>query len=315
LSQSVSETDTFELPMSDGETAVVHRWLPDGEPRAVVQIAHGASEHGARYARLAGELTKAGYAVYADDHRGHGRTAGQPERFGIAGDDGWNRLLEDQKELTDNLTATHPGKPIVLLGHSMGSFIAQGYLQRWGDRLKGAILTGSAASLSDAAEGLGEKVAEAAAKDGRDMPSMDFAMLFLNFNDPFVVSAPGTGPTGFEWLSRDQDEVQKYVDDPWCGLPLSNGFVADMAAGLEATWADGADRDVPADLPVLIMAGDEDPVGGSGVSVRELSERYRAGGRPVTEHLYRGARHEIFNETNRDQVHTDLLAWLDDVTR
>src|SRR4051794_18048022 len=116
-------TDTFDLTMSDGQSLLVYRWLPDGEPRAVVQIAHGASEHGARYARLAGELNAAGYAVYADDHRGHGRTAGEPERFGIAGEDSWNRMIEDEKEITDHLAKTHPGLPLVLLGHSMGSFI------------------------------------------------------------------------------------------------------------------------------------------------------------------------------------------------
>jgi alpha-beta hydrolase superfamily lysophospholipase len=300
--------------MSDGVSIVVHRWLPAGEPKAVVQIAHGASEHAARYGRLAGELTAAGYAVYADDHRGHGLTAGELERFGVAGEDGWNRMLEDEKELSDHLLATHQGRPLFLLGHSMGSFIAQGYVQRWGDRLRGLVLSGSAGSFSDKAEGLGERVDAAIAREGRDVPSMDFAMLFLDFNDPFVDTAPATGPTGFEWLSRDPDEVQRYVDDPWCGLPLSNGFVADMAAGLEATWEPQNEERVPRQLPVLNIAGDQDPVGESGASVHDLSERYRKAGLTVTEILYPGARHEIFNETNRDEVHRDLISWLDSLT-
>src|SRR5439155_12308913 len=109
---------TFMLPMSDGAELVVYRWLPTGAPRAVIQISHGASEHAARYARLADELTAAGLAVYADDHRGHGRTAGELERFGIVGPDSWNRLIDDARDITEHLAKTHPGLPIIFLGHS-----------------------------------------------------------------------------------------------------------------------------------------------------------------------------------------------------
>jgi len=300
--------------MSDGVAVVVERWLPAGEPRAVVQLLHGGSEHAARYARLAEVLTAAGYAVYADDHRGHGRTAGDLERFGIAGNDAWERLLEDQKELTDHLRRIHTDRPIVLVGHSMGSFLGQGYIQRWGDSLRGAVLTGTAGSPSARAEEFHERVVAAIEREGRDAPSTDFAMLCLDFNDPFIDTAPASGPTGFEWLSRDTDEVQRYVDDPWCGLPLSNGFVVDMMYGLAATWTPKNEDRVPRQLPVLIMAGDQDPVGLTGKSVRALTARYRELGVPVTEILYRDARHEIFNETNRDEVHRDLVAWLEDVT-
>lgn len=312
-------SDTFLLTMSDGDTVVVHSWLPlEGEPRAVIQLTHGGSEHGARYAGLAAELTKAGYAVYADDHRGHGRSAGTLEHFGVVGPNGWNRLIDDAKDLTDHVTKTHPGLPVIALGHSMGSFLVQGYLQRWGHQarnegLRGAVLTGTASSLSSAAEGLRERANGAIARDGRDIPSTDFAMLFVNFNDPFVDTAPASGPTGFEWLSRDQDEVRAYVDDPWCGFPLSNGFVADMAAGLEKLWAADSEGRIPGDLPVLIMAGGDDPVGQSGESVRQLVQRYHKRGLAVTERLYPGARHELFNEINREEVHRDLLRWLDGV--
>jgi alpha-beta hydrolase superfamily lysophospholipase len=301
--------------MSDGAEIAVHRWLPDGDVRGVVVVAHGAAEHGGRYARLAADLNAAGWAVYADDHRGHGRTAGELERFGIAGDDAWTRIVTDVKELAEHVAGEHPGVPLVLLGHSMGSFLVQDALQRHGEQLRerglrAAVLTGTATSLSESGEGLRERVEAAAATEGRDVPSMDFAMLFADFNDPFLDTAPAAGPTGFEWLSRDPEEVQRYVDDPWCGQPLSNGFVADMAAGLEQAWAPGAERTIPTDLPVLIMAGAVDPVGRSGESVRELTARYREAGLDVTEHLYEDARHEVFNETNRDEVHRDLIAWL-----
>lgn len=302
--------DTFVFPVPSGLRLVVHRWLPTGEPRAVVQIAHGASEHAARYARLAGELTAAGFAVYADDHRGHGRTAGTLERFGVCSTDVFNGMVDDELALTAHLGGVHPGLPVVFVGHSMGSFIAQAYIQRHGDRLAGAVLTGTAGSPSEAAEGLRERLEEAIGQEGRDVPSMVFASLFAEFNDPFVEPAPPDGVTGFEWLSRDQDEVLKYVEDPWCGAPLSNGFCLDLAVGLDEIWAEGAEGRIPTQLPVLVMAGDRDPVGRDGQSVRELTQRYRDAGLTVTEHLYPEARHEVFNESNRDEVHHDLVTWV-----
>jgi alpha-beta hydrolase superfamily lysophospholipase len=307
-------SDPFTMKVPDGVDLYVYRWLPGGvQPRAVVQIAHGASEHAGRYERLARELTGAGYGVYANDHRGHGRTAGSLERFGIASHDNWNRLVDDARLLTERIADAHPGRPIVLLGHSMGSLVAQACLQRGAKGLTAAVLSGTLSSLPSGAEDLGPRVEEAIAREGRDAPSQDFAMLFVGFNDAFVASPPPGGPTGFEWLSRDQVEVQKYVDDPWCGLPLSNGFVADNVRGLDEIWAPGSDERLPRHIPVLFIAGDQDPVGEFGQGVRRLAERYRRVGIRVTERLYPGARHEMFNETNRDQVHRDLLDWLEEV--
>jgi alpha-beta hydrolase superfamily lysophospholipase len=303
-------TDSFTLSAPDGVQIVVYRWLPEGEPRGVVQIAHGASEHARRYERLAHVLTGAGYAVYANDHRGHGRTAGSLERFGVAGADSWNRLVEDTSRLTGDIAHAHPGLPIALLGHSMGSLVAQYYLQRGAEALRGVVLSGTLASLPPGAEDIGERLDAAIARQGRDVPSEDFAMLFVGFNDSFVDSAPPGGPTGFEWLSRDHAEVRKYVDDPWCGLPLSNGFVADSLRERDEIWGPGSDERLPKGIPVLFIAGDQDPVGEFGEGVRRLAQRYRRAGVRVTERIYPGARHEVFNETNRDEAHRDLLNWL-----
>ena len=302
---------SFNLRASDGADVFVYRWLP-GSPkpvRAVVQVVHGAAEHAGRYDRLARVLAGEGYAVYADDHRGHGRSAGAPERAGLVGPDAWNRMLEDERELTALAGTEHPGLPIVLLGHSMGSMLGQGYAQRFGSLISGLILSGTASSLVAGSDDLGERVQAAMEREGPDAPSMDFAMLFLEFNDKFASGVPESAVTGFEWLSRDAEEVALYVADPFCGFPFSNRLVADMAAGLAAIWAPGAEKQIPGDLPVLLIAGADDPVGADD-SVPQLGERYRAAGLAVTEILYPQARHEIFNETNRAEVDADVVRWL-----
>lgn len=306
--------DSLTMTTPDGVDIAVFRWLPAvGTPRAVVQIAHGAAEHARRYGRLAGELTGAGYAVYANDHRAHGETAAADRGPGLAGPDAWNHVVTDAKQLTDLIAAEQPGLPIVLLGHSMGSLLAQDYLPRFGDGLAAAVLSGTTGSSPLEDDELKAQILAAAVEQGPDEPSEQFGLLFADFNDPFVEGAGPDGPTGFEWLSRDADEVKLYVDDPWCGFLLSNGFVAAMTEGLDAMWAEGYERTIPIALPVLIICGDQDPVGQNGEAVHTLTDRYRNVGLEVTEILYPGARHEIFNETNRDEVHRDLLTWLDRV--
>lgn len=314
------EPESFTLTAADGVELAVYRWLPGSDGmRAVIQLEHGASEHAGRYARVAGVLNGAGYGVYADDHRGHGRTAGHLERFGLAGHGAWDKMVDDARMLTAHIAAAHPGTPIVLLGHSMGSFIVQSYLLRWGDPLRAAVLTGTGGAFTPETQAEADEFAalldQAIAAEGRDVASSVFAGRFASYNEPFEASAPGP-PTGFEWLSRDPVEVQRYVDDPWCGLPLSNGFVADMTAARKLlSHAEGPAADARR-LPVLLMSGDQDPVGGvEAERVRLLGERYRACGMEVTERIYPGARHELFNETNRDEVHRDLLSWLDAVLR
>lgn len=310
MSEPIRTSSTVVLA-DDGAELFVHQWGPAAADavRVVVQIVHGAAEHAARYDEVARLLAAKGYAVYADDHRGHGRTAGVVERAGIVGRDSWNRMIEDLRIVTAHARDEHPDAVVLLLGHSMGSMLAQAYAQRHGSSLHGLILSGTASSMAEGSDDLVERVRAAIDREGPDAPSMDFAMLFAEFNTPFVDTAPPTGPTGFEWLSRDQDEVARYVDDPFCGFAFSQQLVLDMTLGLEEIWSDGAQWRLPVDLPVLLIAGQEDPVGAND-SVHQLGEAYRARGMTVTEILYPGARHEIFNEINRDEVYTDLLRWI-----
>jgi alpha-beta hydrolase superfamily lysophospholipase len=306
----LEQDDTFTLEGTGGQRIHVYRWLPAGPPKAVVQIAHGAAEHARRYRRVSAVLTAAGYAVYANDHRGHGRTAEQFGRYGVVGPDGWNTIVSDARRFTEHVRSRHPGLPVVLFGHSMGGMIAQDYLQRFGADLAGAVISGAPGrELPIVPDILPMLEAELEAA-GRDAPSEAFVAMFAGFNEPF------TGPdvTGLEWLSRDATEVRAYVEDPWCGQPLSNGFVHDMLLGARRMWEPENERRVPVGVPLLVFAGDQDPVGEFGEGIRDLVARYeKLGVGPITLRLYPQGRHEMLNETNRDQVHADLVAWMNGI--
>ncbi|HEV3087184.1 MAG TPA: alpha/beta hydrolase [Candidatus Elarobacter sp.] len=290
---------------NDGSTIVVDRVLPEDAPKAAVIVAHGMAEHAERYARFAGELAAHGYAAYAPDHRGHGRTAGSADRFGWAGADGWNGIVRDLERLAAIVRARHPGVPLFLFGHSMGSMLAQRFAQLHGDELAGMILSGTTGS----APNLGAGIAAASAVrlvGGDRAPSPLQRVMFADFNKPFEHR------TGFEWLSRDDAEVQKYVGDPRCGFTFSNRLMLDMLRGYAEAWKPANERRIPPSLPVLMFSGARDPVGGAGKAVAQLAERYRALGlSDVRVVIYPDARHETLNETNRDEVVRDVLAWLD----
>ncbi|MEZ5168069.1 MAG: alpha/beta hydrolase [Acidimicrobiales bacterium] len=274
----------------------------------MVLIAHGAAEHVARYSRLAALLVDDGFAVYGIDHRGHGRTAARAGTPGVARPGGWEAMVDDLGALAERIAADRPGVPIVLFGHSMGSLLAQRALQRDDVPYAAVVLSGTSGSL-DGADELIAMLQGIEAAEGPDAPSAVFAAMFAGFNEPFATTV--ADPTGYEWLSRDRDEVAAYVADPWCGGALSNGFVTDMVTGMAAMWEPAAEARIPRDLPILLIAGDADPVGAAGASVRALADRYEAAGRgPITCRLYPEARHELLNETNRDEVHADLRAWL-----
>jgi alpha-beta hydrolase superfamily lysophospholipase len=298
---------TFRLTTPEGVHLFVRKWAPAASaPRAALLIAHGAAEHSQRYDRLARFLTASGFACYAPDHRGHGMTAGSLDRAGQAGPDGWNGMVRDLKQLAGVIQAEYPQAPLFLFGHSMGSFLAQRYMQLWGASLQGAILSGSSGAIAGL-EQLLPMVEAAAQGAAATQPSAIFKGMFASFNQPF---APGK--TGFEWLSRNEAEVQKYVDDPWCGFAFSNQLTGDFLKGLAELWQPENEAHIPTNLPVLIFSGELDPVGGNTASVNELARRYRQLGlQELQVTFYPGARHETLNEINREQVQQDLLTWLE----
>lgn len=304
-------SDSFSFKADDRKQLHVHRFLPDEgvSVRAVVHIAHGMAEHGARYARLAASLTGAGYAVYADDHRGHGKTARNDAELGhFGGPGGFQRVVSDLVELIASEKGRHPGVPAVIMGHSMGSYLARGFLARHGGDVDAAILSATSGKPSPLAIA-GKLVAriERARLGPAGKSAIIDNLAFGGFNKPF---APNR--TRFDWLSRDEAEVDKYVADPHCGFRCSNQLWIDLLAGLDFIASPAAFAGVPKDMPVYVFAGDRDPVGENGKGPRWVAEQLRgAGVRDVTLELYPDGRHEMVNETNRDEVTKGLLAWLD----
>jgi alpha-beta hydrolase superfamily lysophospholipase len=286
------DTSDFKITTDDAETIVGYRWSGDGAPKAIVQIAHGMGEHAARYARLAEALVDAGYVVYANDHRGHGRTAGGADRHGVLGAAGWDGLVADLARVGAVARTEHPGIPLIVIGHSMGSFALQQYLLDHSADLDAAVLSGTSAA--------------------------DMVLAGIDTSQPVELSAFNApfepGRTGYEWLSRDEAEVDKYVADPDCGFGLDTEGFGQMAASGTATADPKRVANVRPDLPIYLFSGTADPIAGEGALIELVGDRYReAGVRDVTVKLYPEARHETLNETNRDEVTADLIAWLDRV--
>jgi alpha-beta hydrolase superfamily lysophospholipase len=265
--------------------------VPEGHAKGVVQIADGMAEHFARYARLTEALTAAGYAVYAIDHRGHGDSA-KIHGLGDFGPRGFAAVVADMAELTRFAKREASGAPFALLGHSMGSFAAPLYLLEHGRELDALVLTGTAAVAP---------LLESLTADGA---ARGLEAFNVNFE-------PGRTP--FDWLSRDEAEVDAYLADPLCGFPLTEASMQSMFTLLAGAAIDPRLGAALAALPVLVMSGEVDPVVGPGQAfARVLVDGWRNAGLTRIDHrVYPGARHELFNETCRDQVTGDLIAWMD----
>ncbi|MGN6751481.1 MAG: alpha/beta hydrolase [Intrasporangium sp.] len=303
------QSGTFTIAAPDGTNLHVNRWLPDGSPKAVVQIAHGMAEHSERYARFAEQLTACGYAVYAQDHRGHGSTAGTPEDEGYFADSGgFSTVVDDLHLVTIRAKAEQPGLPCFLLGHSMGSFLARSYAARFGDELDGLILSGTGGDPGLLGK-VGQLLAtvEGRVRGRRHKSALLNTLTFGQYNKPFRPAR-----TEFDWLSRDEAEVDKYIADTRCGNVFTSGFYADLLGGIAEISSDATVSRVPKDLPIHLVSGSMDPVGDRTKGVQEVASQYRRlGVADVTTKFWPDARHEVLNETNRDEVSAELIAWLD----
>lgn len=297
---------TFWLTASDRSRLYINQWLPDGAPKAMIMLAHGMAEHSGRYARLAAALCDAGYGLYAPDQRGHGRTADEGMLGLFAEKDGWNKVVGDLASLNQHIGQQAPGVPIILLGHSMGSYIAQAYLLHHSASLNGAILSGSnfqPVALYRAARVIAR--IERARQGLRGRSALIEFLSFGSFNKAFKPTR-----TAFDWLSRDPAEVDKYVNDPLCGFRCTNQLWVDLLGGLQQISKASNLAQIDPGLPILVMGGECDPVS-EGKRLKSLADALReAGCQNLQLNIYPQARHELFNETNRDTVTADVLAWL-----
>ncbi|MCI9413774.1 MAG: alpha/beta hydrolase [Clostridiales bacterium] len=300
----------LSYPSSDGiHTLYATVWLPpEGDIRAIVQICHGMVEHMQRYEWLAGELTSRGFLVCGDDHLGHGRSAEKKEDLGYFGEkDGWRHLIEDEDGLRRIMEKEYPHLPYFLLGHSMGSFITRNYITLHGQGLAGYLccgtggrnnLIGFALLLSNLMVGLGR---------GRKKGVLLNKLAFRDYNSRY-----GEVVTGNEWLSRDDTNYRPFAKDPKCHFLFTNAGFRDLFTLLhKVSGRQWSDR-VPKELPLIVLSGDMDPVGGFGKGVRQVYDWLKASGmKDLTLKLYPGARHELHNESNRDEFVGDITAWME----
>lgn len=299
--------EAYWLDASDHSRLFVNAWAPDGQARAVVMLSHGMAEHSGRYERLAEALTQAGFALYAHDQRGHGRTASEGLLGHYADRDGWSNVVGDLATLNASIAQKHPEVPVFLLGHSMGSYVAQAYLMHHSASLQGAVLSGSnfqPVSLYRSARLVARFERWRQGATGRSA-LIEF-LSFGSFNKRFKPVR-----TPFDWLSRDPQEVDRYISDPLCGFRCTNQFWLDMLGGLQQISKRSNLAQIDKSLPILIMGGECDPVS-DGKRLKDLADALTG-----TDHhavalkIYPQARHEILNETNRQAVTHDLLAWLE----
>lgn len=300
----------FKLRMRDGKELNIHKWTIDDEvkPRGVIQIIHGMAEHGKRYDRFARELLKEGYVVYADDHRGHGKSADSIKDLGyICDKDGFHTMVHDENEINQFIKKENPGLKVYVFGHSMGSFLSQRYMELYGDTIDGVILSGTNGKPSVTMKSgiilswilmmfTGRK------GSGKVMDKAGFG----NYNDKYEKVR-----TQYDWLSRDEAEVDKYIEDSFCGGIFPVSFFYDFLRGLSAIHKKKNLSGINPKVPVQIISGDMDPVGFYGEGVKALyRELQQLGVENVNCRLYEGARHEILNEINRDEVTSDIIKCL-----
>ena len=296
---------TDELITSDGHRIRVFSWLPESsDAGCVVHVLHGLGEHAGRYGRFALSCNANGIAVFAHNHRGHGDMARVPGHF--ADHDGWNLVISDALEVQARIRRQFANVPIVLVGHSMGSFIAQSFAMRHPENLAMLVLSASTFGKRSELRAANTLARGLALAGERARPKILNDLGFGAFNRAFRPAR-----TEMDWLSRDEREVDKYLADPLCGGLFTAQLWTDLTGGLLEITSRGAIANIPQDLPVLILGGEQDPVGGR-KGLNRLADAYRdTGHRDVTLNVYDGGRHEMLNEVNRDQVTSDILSWID----
>ncbi len=298
----------YSIPSKSGITNVFARcWTPADGAKAVFQIVHGMAEHGERYEEFANYLCSKGFAVLVDDHVGHGKSVNSDDDLGYFGESGgWDALVEDERALTELIKEEYSGLPIVFFGHSMGSFIAREYIRRYGrdERIKAAIFCGSSGKNPAAAIAITLAGAIAKAKGSKHRSKFINTIAFGPYNKKTEKR------TSFDWLSTDTEHVDKYIADKYCGFLFTAAGYKDLFTILDKVSGKDWYNELYDGIPILLTAGEDDPVGAYGSGIRQIyNDLIDAGKKDVTVKLYPGMRHEILNEVNRAQVYEDIAAW------
>ena len=299
--------ENFKLPSTRGDTELnCYRWIPEGRVRATVQLSHGMIEHILRYSDFAEFLNSNGIAVYGHDHLGHGNTT--PDDLGfIAETDGDVAIVDDLFEVTKVVESEHPDIPHILLGHSMGSFVARRYITKYGDHLDGAIIVGTG-NQSPMSVRFGLFIANYLCKHkGTHYVSPFLNKVILESNDKRFDEPEMKN----RWISRDPESVRRYNEDPFCTFRFTSAGFRDLLTMIRRIES-GADFDrIPKGLPIILLSGSDDPIGDFGKGVEKARKALEDAGLRPEMKLYPGARHEILNETNRQEVYSDILDWID----
>ena len=312
------QTKSFTLKMSDSCEIFINRWMPDPETeiKGIIQLHHGLAEHSMRYDRFGSVLADNGYILNAYDMRGHGKTAEKQieEKTGMFGKlsdkDGFNRAIEDLHEILNNLKNDYPNKKTILIGHSFGSFISQGFIEKYGKEVDGCILIGTAGPRHALAF-VGNLFARLVKvfKGGDSIVKLLDKMSFGSYNKR--VQNPTTSNA---WLSRNEMNIQLYEMDKWCGFKLTTSFFCDLTSGLRQIHNNKNIKNIPNNLPVYFLYGSDDPVGTYGKTINKLYNIYlHKGMENVSIKAYEGDRHEILNEDDKETVEKDILDWISNI--
>ncbi|MBR2868108.1 MAG: lysophospholipase [Clostridia bacterium] len=299
----------YRIPSKTGLADVFSRcWAPsDKDPVAIFQIAHGMAEHGERYADFAEYLCSKGFAVIADDHIGHGKSVKSDNDLGYFGENGgWDAFVEDERAITELMKKEYPSTPVIFFGHSMGSFIAREYLRRYGDddAIVGGIICGTSGKNPASAIAINLASAIAKAKGSRYRSEFINKMAFGAYNKKFE------GKTAFDWLTTDENQVEKYIADDYCGYLFTAAGYKDLFTILTVVSGKDWFERMPKNLPLLVISGEDDPVGNYGKGIKQVYNDLKlAGVKDVTLKLYPGMRHEILNERKKNTVYEDIAAW------
>ncbi len=300
------KTDSILVGKS-GKKIHLSTWVPQTNPVAAVQIIHGMAEHSGRYNKFANFLTKRGFVIFAHDHPGHGKTDTDQLGF-VAENKGFELLVQTVDDVNRLITESHPDLPLIMFGHSMGSFLLQRYLQIHSTEPNAVIYSGSNGkppfmlNIGILISSILKKIFGAQAKS----PLLE-TLSFGAYNKKFRPNR-----TEFDWLSSDTEMVDLYMDDPLCGFTCTTSFYHQLFTGIKSIHSHTPFSDHSNEIPILVLSGDSDPVSNMGKGIFSLEKCIRNSGIIDLEaQLYPGGRHEMLNETNREDVMDSILKWIE----